>query len=246
VVLVTITLNKTGINYKGLFKLDLKRIKDNTIPGTHTHFASVYLQRNINASKPSLLQVTHRLVLTVCNYFCDFLCILWRLLKAVWLDLTAFLTQIHFPVEVQFISNKPNIKPAYASAEAPWVGSTLSALSECSAERPWLGSQWCTHRDSRMRLQTGFIHKAQRNSDLNTHTRTHIHTYTHTHTQRECDFILCFQVTEERLKKSWTTIDAQSNKKDDVKRETVYCLDDDNETEVQKDDTIQGEQLVCD
>ncbi|XP_056286454.1 X-ray repair cross-complementing protein 5 [Pseudoliparis swirei] len=47
-------------------------------------------------------------------------------------------------------------------------------------------------------------------------------------------------VTEERLKKSWTTIDAQSNKKDDVKRETVYCLDDDNETEVQKDDTIQG------
>ncbi|XP_040057324.2 X-ray repair cross-complementing protein 5 [Gasterosteus aculeatus] len=47
-------------------------------------------------------------------------------------------------------------------------------------------------------------------------------------------------VTEERLKKSWTTVDAQTNQKDDVKRETVYCLDDDNETEVQKDDTIQG------
>nr|XP_020506802.1 X-ray repair cross-complementing protein 5 [Labrus bergylta] len=47
-------------------------------------------------------------------------------------------------------------------------------------------------------------------------------------------------VTEEKLKKSWTTVDAQSNKRDDVKRETVYCLDDDNETEVQKDDTIQG------
>ncbi|KAM6955522.1 X-ray repair cross-complementing protein 5-like [Lycodopsis pacificus] len=47
-------------------------------------------------------------------------------------------------------------------------------------------------------------------------------------------------VTEEKLKKTWTTVDAQTNKKDDVKRETVYCLDDDNETEVQKDDTIQG------
>lgn len=47
-------------------------------------------------------------------------------------------------------------------------------------------------------------------------------------------------VTEERLKKTWTTVDAQTNQKDDVKRETVYCLDDDNETEVQKDDTIQG------
>ncbi|KAM8856741.1 X-ray repair cross-complementing protein 5-like [Spinachia spinachia] len=47
-------------------------------------------------------------------------------------------------------------------------------------------------------------------------------------------------VTEEKLKKAWTTVDAQTNQKDDVKRETVYCLDDDNETEVQKDDTIQG------
>lgn len=47
-------------------------------------------------------------------------------------------------------------------------------------------------------------------------------------------------VTEERLKKLWVTVDAQTNKRDDVKRETVYCLDDDNETEVQRDDTIQG------
>ncbi|XP_076602838.1 X-ray repair cross-complementing protein 5-like [Chaetodon auriga] len=47
-------------------------------------------------------------------------------------------------------------------------------------------------------------------------------------------------VTEERLKKMWMTVDAQTNQKEDVKRETVYCLNDDNETEVQKDDTIQG------
>ncbi|XP_017280010.1 X-ray repair cross-complementing protein 5 [Kryptolebias marmoratus] len=47
-------------------------------------------------------------------------------------------------------------------------------------------------------------------------------------------------VTEERLKKTWITVDAQSNQKEDLKRETVYCLDDDNETEVQREDTIQG------
>lgn len=47
-------------------------------------------------------------------------------------------------------------------------------------------------------------------------------------------------VTEEKMKKTWITVDAQSSNKEDVKRETVYCLDDDNETEVQKDDTIQG------
>ncbi|XP_026232159.1 X-ray repair cross-complementing protein 5 isoform X1 [Anabas testudineus] len=47
-------------------------------------------------------------------------------------------------------------------------------------------------------------------------------------------------VTEEKLKKTWMTVDAQTTEKDDIKRETVYCLDDDNETEVQKDDTIQG------
>lgn len=47
-------------------------------------------------------------------------------------------------------------------------------------------------------------------------------------------------VTNESLKKSWMTVDAQTHQRDDVKRETVYCQDDDNETEVQQDDTIQG------
>ncbi|XP_061547898.1 X-ray repair cross-complementing protein 5 [Phycodurus eques] len=47
-------------------------------------------------------------------------------------------------------------------------------------------------------------------------------------------------VTEEKLKKTWLTVDAQTNERDHVKRETVYCLDDDNETEVQKDDIVQG------
>ncbi|CAL8240942.1 unnamed protein product [Merluccius merluccius] len=47
-------------------------------------------------------------------------------------------------------------------------------------------------------------------------------------------------VFSEKLKKMWTTVDAQTSQREDVKRETVYCLDDDNETEVQKDDTIQG------
>ncbi|KAJ0070287.1 hypothetical protein NL108_007624 [Boleophthalmus pectinirostris] len=47
-------------------------------------------------------------------------------------------------------------------------------------------------------------------------------------------------VTEEKLKKMWFNVDAQSNRKDDVKKETVYCLDDDNETEVQAEDTLQG------
>ncbi|XP_009994539.1 PREDICTED: X-ray repair cross-complementing protein 5 [Chaetura pelagica] len=47
-------------------------------------------------------------------------------------------------------------------------------------------------------------------------------------------------VTEEKLKKVWTVVDAKTLKKDDVQRETVYCLNDDDETEVQKDDTLQG------
>lgn len=51
-------------------------------------------------------------------------------------------------------------------------------------------------------------------------------------------------MTEEKLKKTWITVDAQTNQKDDVKRETVFCLDDDNETEVQVDDTIQGEEVI--
>lgn len=35
-------------------------------------------------------------------------------------------------------------------------------------------------------------------------------------------------------------MDAKTLRKEDVQRETVYCLNDDDETEVQKDDTIQG------
>ncbi|NXX79753.1 XRCC5 protein, partial [Urocolius indicus] len=47
-------------------------------------------------------------------------------------------------------------------------------------------------------------------------------------------------ITEERVKKVWTVVDAKTLRKDDVQKETVYCLNDDDETEVQKDDTIQG------
>nr|XP_055071821.1 X-ray repair cross-complementing protein 5 [Misgurnus anguillicaudatus] len=47
-------------------------------------------------------------------------------------------------------------------------------------------------------------------------------------------------VTEEKVKKSWAVVDAESHQKDNVRRETVYCLNDDDETEVQKEDTIQG------
>ncbi|NXT77776.1 XRCC5 protein, partial [Zapornia atra] len=47
-------------------------------------------------------------------------------------------------------------------------------------------------------------------------------------------------VTEEKVKKMWTVVDAKTLRKDDVQKETVYCLNDDDETEVQKDDTIQG------
>ncbi|XP_041120692.1 X-ray repair cross-complementing protein 5 [Polyodon spathula] len=47
-------------------------------------------------------------------------------------------------------------------------------------------------------------------------------------------------VTEEKVKKSWAVVDARTQRKEDVQRETVFCLNDDNETEVPKDDTIQG------
>uniref|UniRef100_A0A673XS52 X-ray repair complementing defective repair in Chinese hamster cells 5 n=1 Tax=Salmo trutta TaxID=8032 RepID=A0A673XS52_SALTR len=47
-------------------------------------------------------------------------------------------------------------------------------------------------------------------------------------------------VCEERPRKSWSVVDAQTHQKDDIKRDVVYCLNDDEETEVQKDDTIQG------
>lgn len=35
-------------------------------------------------------------------------------------------------------------------------------------------------------------------------------------------------------------VDARTLKKEDVQKETVYCLNDDDETEIQKDDAIQG------
>ncbi|XP_071418954.1 X-ray repair cross-complementing protein 5 isoform X2 [Pithys albifrons albifrons] len=47
-------------------------------------------------------------------------------------------------------------------------------------------------------------------------------------------------VTEEKVKKIWTVVDAKTLRRDDVQKETVYCLNDDDETEVQKEDTIQG------
>ncbi|XP_072436176.1 X-ray repair cross-complementing protein 5 isoform X1 [Chiloscyllium punctatum] len=47
-------------------------------------------------------------------------------------------------------------------------------------------------------------------------------------------------MTEEKVKKSWMSVDAKTLRKEDVRRETVYCLNDDNETEVSKEDTIQG------
>ncbi|KAF4796948.1 X-ray repair cross-complementing protein 5 [Turdus rufiventris] len=47
-------------------------------------------------------------------------------------------------------------------------------------------------------------------------------------------------VTEEKAKKLWAVVDAKTLRKEDVQKETVYCLNDDDETEVQKDDTIQG------
>lgn len=54
------------------------------------------------------------------------------------------------------------------------------------------------------------------------------------------------QVTEEKVTKTWVKVDAQTNQKDDIKRERVFCLDDENETEVQADDTIQGETPALD
>ncbi|XP_067426154.1 X-ray repair cross-complementing protein 5 [Emydura macquarii macquarii] len=47
-------------------------------------------------------------------------------------------------------------------------------------------------------------------------------------------------LTEEKVKKSWMLVDAKTLKKEDLQKETVYCLDDDDETEVQKDDLVQG------
>lgn len=53
------------------------------------------------------------------------------------------------------------------------------------------------------------------------------------------------KVTEENVKKVWAIVDAKTLRKEDVQKETVYCLNDDDETEVQKDDTIQGMASLC-
>ncbi|XP_033620503.1 transmembrane protein 169 isoform X2 [Fukomys damarensis] len=47
-------------------------------------------------------------------------------------------------------------------------------------------------------------------------------------------------ILQEKVKKTWIVIDARTLKKEDIQKETVYCLNDDDETEVSKEDTIQG------
>ncbi|XP_043916607.1 X-ray repair cross-complementing protein 5 isoform X2 [Protopterus annectens] len=47
-------------------------------------------------------------------------------------------------------------------------------------------------------------------------------------------------VTMEPLKKSWATVDAKTLSKEDIRREVVYCLNDDDETEISSDEIIQG------
>lgn len=47
-------------------------------------------------------------------------------------------------------------------------------------------------------------------------------------------------IQQGQAKKSWTVVDARTLKKEDIQKETVYCLNDDDETEVPKEDTIQG------
>ncbi|KAF5922605.1 hypothetical protein HPG69_017979 [Diceros bicornis minor] len=47
-------------------------------------------------------------------------------------------------------------------------------------------------------------------------------------------------MVQEKVKKSWTVVDARTLQKEDIQKETVYCLNDDDETEVPREDTIQG------
>ena len=54
------------------------------------------------------------------------------------------------------------------------------------------------------------------------------------------DFSFGTKIVQEKVKKSWTVVDARTVKKEDVQKETVYCLNDDDETEVPKEETIQG------
>uniref|UniRef100_A0A8C9ELL3 X-ray repair cross complementing 5 n=1 Tax=Pavo cristatus TaxID=9049 RepID=A0A8C9ELL3_PAVCR len=57
--------------------------------------------------------------------------------------------------------------------------------------------------------------------------------------------IVAYKAVKEKVKKIWTVVDAKTLRKEDVQRETVYCLNDDDETEIQKDDTIQGMTSLC-
>uniref|UniRef100_A0A8C0WSB8 ATP-dependent DNA helicase 2 subunit 2 n=1 Tax=Castor canadensis TaxID=51338 RepID=A0A8C0WSB8_CASCN len=47
-------------------------------------------------------------------------------------------------------------------------------------------------------------------------------------------------IVQEKAKKTWIVVDARTLRKEDIQKETVYCLNDDDETEVSKEDTIQG------
>uniref|UniRef100_A0A2K6PH08 X-ray repair cross-complementing protein 5 n=1 Tax=Rhinopithecus roxellana TaxID=61622 RepID=A0A2K6PH08_RHIRO len=56
-----------------------------------------------------------------------------------------------------------------------------------------------------------------------------------------CTLINCsYKSVSGRVKKTWTVVDAKTLKKEDIQKETVYCLNDDDETEVLKEDIIQG------
>jgi ATP-dependent DNA helicase 2 subunit 2 len=48
------------------------------------------------------------------------------------------------------------------------------------------------------------------------------------------------KIVQEKAKKTWIVVDARTLRKEDIQKETVYCLNDDDETEVSKEDTIQG------
>lgn len=47
-------------------------------------------------------------------------------------------------------------------------------------------------------------------------------------------------VMEAKAKKGWAIVDAKTLRKEDIEKETVHCLNNDEETEVQTDDIIQG------
>uniref|UniRef100_A0A4W3K317 X-ray repair cross-complementing protein 5 n=1 Tax=Callorhinchus milii TaxID=7868 RepID=A0A4W3K317_CALMI len=52
--------------------------------------------------------------------------------------------------------------------------------------------------------------------------------------------IVGYKAVSEKVKKAWISVDAKTLQKEDVRKEVVYCLNDDDETEILKDETIQG------